>query len=119
MTPEYSHTQNAPLCVLIYALAIGFLLVGFFAGDAPPIQRLFPSFGLLILVLAGSFHHLNVEDHGDVLAGSGTFGAVIASSCTSRTAGRCGSGLTTPRFWWSFSEGRRSHEPWPVPPLQG
>jgi hypothetical protein len=68
MTPEYSHTQKAPLCLLIYALAVGFLVVGYFAGDAPPIQWLFPPFGLLILALAASFHHLSVEDQGDVLA---------------------------------------------------
>ena len=66
--PEYSHTQNAPLCLLIYALAAVFLAVGWFVQDAPPIRWLFPPIGLLMLVLAASIHHLTVEDRGDVLA---------------------------------------------------
>lgn len=66
--PGYSHTQNAPLCLLVYALAAVFLALGWFVQDAPPIQWLFPPIGLLMLVLAASFHHLSVEDQGDVLA---------------------------------------------------
>ena len=67
-TPGYSHTQMAPLCLLIYALAVVFFAVGYFVQDAPPIQWLFPPIGLLMLVLAASIHHLTVEDQGDVLA---------------------------------------------------
>lgn len=67
-TPGYSHTQKAPLCLLIYALALVFFVVGYFVQDAPPIQWLFPPIGLLMLVLAASIHHLTVEDQGDVLA---------------------------------------------------
>jgi len=66
--PEYSHTQKAPLCLLLYALAVVFLALGCFVQDAPPIQWLFPPIGLLMLVLAASFHHLTVVDLGDVLA---------------------------------------------------
>lgn len=66
--PEYSHTQKAPLCLLIYALAAVFLALGYFVQDAPPIPWLFPPIGLLMLVLAASIHHLTVEDRGDVLA---------------------------------------------------
>ena len=64
----YSHTQKAPLCLLIYALAVVFLALGFFVQDAPPIQWLFPPIGLLMFVLAASFHHLSVVDEGNVLA---------------------------------------------------
>ena len=67
-TSGYSHTQKAPLCLLIYALAVVFLALGFFVQDAPPIQWLFPPIGLLMFVLAASFHHLSVVDEGDVLA---------------------------------------------------
>lgn len=66
--PEYAHTQKAPLCLLIYAFAVMFLALGCFVQDAPPIQWLFPPIGLLMFVLAASFHHLTVEDQGDVLA---------------------------------------------------
>jgi hypothetical protein len=54
--------------LLIYALAVVFLALGFFVQDAPPIQWLFPPIGLLMFVLAASFHHLSVVDEGDVLA---------------------------------------------------
>ncbi|MFO1043285.1 MAG: hypothetical protein U0941_15940 [Planctomycetaceae bacterium] len=67
-TVGYSHTQNAPLCLLIYALAAVFLALGWFVQDAPPIPWLFPPIGVLMLVIAASFHHLTVEDQGDVLS---------------------------------------------------
>jgi hypothetical protein len=60
--PEYSHTQKAPLCLLIYALAAVFLAMGWFVRDAPPIPWRFPPIGLPMLVIAASFHHLTVED---------------------------------------------------------
>ena len=64
----YSHTQKAPLCLLIYALAVLFIALGVFVQDAPPIPWLFPPIGLLMFVLAASIHHLTVIDQGDVLA---------------------------------------------------
>lgn len=64
----YSHTQKAPLCLLVYALALVFLALGWFVQDAPPIPWLFPPIGLLMLVIAASFHHLTVEDQGDMLS---------------------------------------------------
>jgi hypothetical protein len=67
-TLGYSHTQKAPLCLLIYALAAVFLALGWFAQDAPPIPWLFPPIGVLMLVIAASFHHLTVEDQSDVLS---------------------------------------------------
>ena len=67
-TPGYSHTQKAPLCLLVYALAAIFLVLGWFIKDAPPIPWLFPPIGLLMLVIAASFHHLTVEDRIDVLS---------------------------------------------------
>ena len=67
-TPGYFHRQKAPLCLLIYSIAILLLALGWFVQDAPPIRWLFPPLGLLMLVLAASFHHLTVEDQGDALA---------------------------------------------------
>lgn len=64
----YSHTQKAPLCLPVYALAVVFLGLGWFVQDAPPIQWLFPPIGLLMLVVAASFHHLTVVDLGEKLA---------------------------------------------------
>jgi hypothetical protein len=66
--PEYSHTQKSPHWLLAYALAAVFLAFGWIVQDAPPIQWLFPPIGLLMVVLAASFHHLKVVDQGDVLS---------------------------------------------------
>ncbi|MBL8816490.1 MAG: hypothetical protein JNL58_10705 [Planctomyces sp.] len=63
----YSHTQAAPLCLLIYVLAAVFFSLGFLVRDAPPLPWLFPPIGLLMLVLAASFHHLSVMDQSELL----------------------------------------------------
>ena len=66
-TPGYSHRQTAPLCLLLYATAVVLLGLGLAGPDVPPIPWLFPAVGLMTLVPAASFHHLTVEDRGDVL----------------------------------------------------
>lgn len=65
---SYKHVQHAPLCLLIYVLAVVFLVLGLILKSEPPIPWLFPPIGLLMLVLAASFHHLTVEDQGDRLS---------------------------------------------------
>ena len=67
-TPGYSHLQKAPLCLLVYALSAVFFALGYFVQDAPPIPWLFPPIGLLMLVVAASFHHLSVFGRGEILA---------------------------------------------------
>jgi len=65
---SYRHVQHAPLCLLLYILAIVFLVTGLVLKSEPPIPWLFPPIGLLMLVLAASFHHLTVEDQIDRLS---------------------------------------------------
>ena len=65
---SYRHTQRAPLCLLIYGLALMFLGLGWVLRHEPTIQWVFPIVGLLMLVLAPSFHHLTVEDEVDRLS---------------------------------------------------
>lgn len=65
---SYKHVQHAPLCLLIYVLAVIFLMLGLVINIEPPIPWLFPPVGLFMLVLAASFHHLTVEDRGDRLS---------------------------------------------------
>ena len=65
---SYKHVQHAPLCLLIYVLAVVFLVLGLAMNTEPPIPWLFPPIGLFMLVLAASFHHLAVEDKGDRLS---------------------------------------------------
>ena len=66
--PRYSHKQKAPLCLLIYALAVLFVALGWFIQDVPPIRWMFLPIGLLMFVLAASIHYLLVVDQGDELA---------------------------------------------------
>ncbi len=63
----YRHVQHAPLCLLLYVLAVVFLVLRLLTNIEPPIPWLFPPIGLFILVLAASFHHLTVEDQADQL----------------------------------------------------
>lgn len=64
----YRHTQRAPLCLLVYALAVIFLVLGWLLRSEPPLPWILPPVGLLMLVLAASFHHLTVEDEGDQIS---------------------------------------------------
>ncbi|MCP4859496.1 MAG: hypothetical protein GY903_33940 [Fuerstiella sp.] len=70
----YRHTQRAPLCLLIYAVGVVFLMMSWGIREVPVIQWVFPLVGLMLLVLAASFHHLTVRDEGDCL--SVTFGPI-------------------------------------------
>jgi hypothetical protein len=66
--PSYKHTQHAPLCLLLYILAVVFVGLGAVFRNVPPIPWIFPPIGLFVLVLAASFHHLTVEDRLDHLS---------------------------------------------------
>ena len=70
MTGEHSyrHTQRAPLCLLVYAVGVVFLVISWFLRAEPVVQWTFPLGGLMMLILAASFHHLTVEDEGDCLS---------------------------------------------------
>jgi hypothetical protein len=65
--PEYTHTQNSPLCLILYGAACGCFALGWWVGDVTGMY-VAGGAGLLIALLAPAFHHLTVEDHGDVLA---------------------------------------------------
>ena len=65
---SYKHVQHAPLCLLIYVLAVVLLVLGLVMNTEPPIPWLFPPIGLFMLVLAASYHHLTVEDQVDRLS---------------------------------------------------
>lgn len=64
----YRHTQRAPLCLLLYAIGILFLVSGWLLRYEPALQWVFPVVGSLMLTLASVFHHLSVEDEGDRLS---------------------------------------------------
>jgi hypothetical protein len=64
----YRHTQRAPLCWILYGLALLFFVIAWREQAVPAIRYVFPVVGLLVIVLAASFHHLTVIDEGDRLA---------------------------------------------------
>lgn len=66
-TPGYSHTQKAPLCLILYGSALACVALIFMIGETPGIY-IGGGVGLLVALLAPCFHYLAVEDQGDVLA---------------------------------------------------
>jgi hypothetical protein len=64
--PAYSHTQKAPLCLILYGSSLAFMVLAWNVDDTPGIFIL-GGVGLLIALLAAAFHHLTVEDQGDRL----------------------------------------------------
>jgi hypothetical protein len=65
--PQYSHTQTAPLCWIIYGTAGCCLILATILGNS---TVRFPVLvvGLVIALLASSVHYLKVTDRGDWLA---------------------------------------------------
>jgi hypothetical protein len=66
-TSGYSHTQKAPLCLILYGSALVCFALAWVVGDTPGIY-IGGGVGLLIALLGPCFHQLTVEDQGDVLA---------------------------------------------------
>ncbi|WP_373653528.1 hypothetical protein [Schlesneria sp. DSM 10557] len=64
---RYSHQQRAPLCILLYGSACLLFILGLVLRHDPVISWTFPLTGAFVLLLAGSFHYLRVEDEGDEL----------------------------------------------------
>jgi hypothetical protein len=63
----YSHTQKAPLCLILYGSALACFVLAWIIGDTPGIY-IGSGVGLLIALIAPAFHHLTVADQGDELA---------------------------------------------------
>jgi len=66
-TPGYSHTQTAPLCLILYASALLCLALTWGVGDTPGVV-IAAAVGVVIALLATACHSLTVEDRGDRLA---------------------------------------------------
>jgi hypothetical protein len=64
---RYSHTQKAPLCLLLYGSALACFALARMIGSTPG-GIIAVAVGLLIALLAPAFHHLAVVDEGDWLA---------------------------------------------------
>ncbi len=68
VTPGYSHTQKAPLCLLVYGTAVALLVGAWTARSELPISLILAVSGVAVGFLATAFHHLTVEDRGELLA---------------------------------------------------
>jgi hypothetical protein len=66
--PSYSHTQKAPLGLLLYALALWFFAAAWLTTGLPLLPLLLGCVAVLLAVLGLSFHRLTVQDEGDRLA---------------------------------------------------
>lgn len=66
-TAGYSHTQKAPLCLILYGSALACIALALMIGETPGMY-IGGGVGLLIALLAPAFHHLAVVDQGGVLA---------------------------------------------------
>lgn len=64
----YSHTQEAPLCLILFGSAIPFFALAWPARGQPLAVALMIGPGRLLALLGLAFHHLTVEDEGDRLA---------------------------------------------------
>lgn len=67
MSTAYSHTQKGHWHWLLYAVAGVFLVVGVVFPSKPVLNTVLPGSGLIVLVVAASFHYLKVEDQGSQL----------------------------------------------------
>jgi len=63
----YSHTQKAPLCLILYGSALLCFALAWMVGSTPGVY-IAGGVGLLIVLLAPAFHYLAVVDQGEVLA---------------------------------------------------
>lgn len=71
MTPTadrgYLHTQTAPLCLILYGLAVALLIGAWFTQEQQTVFVALLVGGIVTALLAPAFHHLTVEDNGDAL----------------------------------------------------
>jgi len=65
--PQYTHTQKAPLCLILYGAALLCLGLAVTVDDTPG-AFIGGGVGLLIALLAPCFHNLTVADRVDVLS---------------------------------------------------
>jgi hypothetical protein len=68
ISSTYSHTQEAPLYLILFGSAIPFFVLAWLARQQPVVVPVMIGPGLLLALLGLAFHHLTVEDEGDRLA---------------------------------------------------
>src|SRR4051794_24672247 len=67
-TSAYSHTQAAPLCLIVYGTSIALFIAAWEVRSQPVVASVLFGSGVLTAALGLAFHHLTVRDEGDRLA---------------------------------------------------
>jgi len=67
-SPTYSHTLEAPLCLILFGSSISFFGLAWLESEQPVVLAIMLGAGLLLVLVGLAFHHLTVEDEGDRLA---------------------------------------------------
>jgi hypothetical protein len=66
--PGYSHTQKAPLCLIVYAAAVWLFVGAWLVQGEPVVALVLVGGAVLMALLASAFHYLTIEDGGEHLA---------------------------------------------------
>lgn len=64
--PGYSHTQKAPLCLILYGSALVCFGLAWLTSDTPGFH-IAAAVGVIVAAISSAFHHLTVEDQGNHL----------------------------------------------------
>ena len=68
ISPTYSHTQEAPLWMILFGSSIPCFVLAWLAREQPVVLAVMIVAALLLVLVGLAFHHLTVEDEGDRLA---------------------------------------------------
>ena len=68
ISPTYSHTQEAPLWMILFGSSIPCFVLAWIAREQPVVLAVMIVAALLLVLVGLAFHHLTVEDEGDRLA---------------------------------------------------
>ena len=68
ISPTYSHTQEAPLWMILFGSSIPFFVLAWIAREQPVVLAVMIVAAVLLVLVGLAFHHLTVEDEGDRLA---------------------------------------------------
>lgn len=68
ISTTYSHTQEAPLWMILFGSSIPCFVLAWIAREQPIVLAVMLVAALLVVLVGLAFHHLTVEDEGDRLA---------------------------------------------------
>ena len=68
ISTTYSHTQEAPLWMILFGSSIPCFVLAWIAREQPVVLAVMIVAAVLVVLVGLAFHHLSVEDEGDRLA---------------------------------------------------